>query len=214
MEVRVSARCTRWIAGWTLALAAAGVAAGPAEDYQRGLLAYQRGDVAAAMAALKPPAASGHAPSQALLAFILDRADFTDEAVRLYLLAAVQDDPEAIAALGGLYLTGRGVAKDEKRGWAHFSKAAELGHEKAIQAVADRYLKQWPAASGPDEAEAQKALRRAAEKGYLPAVDALAKAYVNGGLGLQADATQAQQWQSRAAELRRQRGLPIPKART
>lgn len=166
------------------------------------------------MTALKPPAASGHAPSQALLAFILDRADFLDEAIRLYLLAAAQDDAEAIAALGGLYLTGRGVAKDEKRAWAHFSKAADLGHEKSIQAMADRYLKQWPATSGPEEAEAQKALRRAAEKGYLPAVDALAKAYGSGGLGLQADATQAQQWQSRATELRRQRGLPVPKART
>ena len=104
----MSASSVRWAVAGVLALAAAMAQAGPEEDYQRGLLAFHRGDVTGAMSALKPAAAAGHAPSQTLLAYILDRADFIDEAARLYLLAADQDDPEAVAALGGLYLTGRG----------------------------------------------------------------------------------------------------------
>jgi TPR repeat protein len=113
----------------------------PAEDHQRGVQAYRRGDVVGAIAALRPPAQAGHAPSQTLLAFILDRADFADEAARLYQAAAAQDDPEGHAGLANAYLTGRGIAKDEKRAWQHFSKAAELGHLSSIEVVANAHAK-------------------------------------------------------------------------
>jgi len=110
-----------------LALPMAATAA-PADDHQRGLTAYQRGDVVAAMAALRPAAKAGHAPSQSLLAFILDKADFVDEAAALYRAAAAQNDAEGHAGLANAYLSGRGVAKDEKLAMLHFSKAADLGH--------------------------------------------------------------------------------------
>jgi TPR repeat protein len=112
--------------------------AGPLEDHQRGMQAYQRGDVVAAMAALRPAAKAGHAPSQTMLAFILDKADFVEESVALYRAAAEHNDAEGHAGLGNAYLTGRGVAKDEKQALRHFSKAAELGHaaSKAIVARA------------------------------------------------------------------------------
>lgn len=113
------------------------VMAAPADDHQRGLLAYQRGDVVAAMAALRPAAKAGHAPSQSLLAFILDKADFVDEALALYRAAAAQNDAEGHAGLGNAYLGGRGVAKDEKQAMRHFSKAADLGHV-ASQAIVAR----------------------------------------------------------------------------
>lgn len=112
-----------------------------ADDHQRGVQAYRRGDVVAAIAALRPPAQAGHAPSQTLLAFILDRADFADEAARLYQAAAAQDDPEGHAGLANAYLTGRGIAKDEKRAWQHFSKAAALGHLGSIEVVANAHAK-------------------------------------------------------------------------
>jgi TPR repeat protein len=109
--------------------------AGPAEDHALGLKAYQQGDVVAAMALLRGPAKAGHAPSQALLAFLLDRADYVDEAARLYRAAAEQNDPEGHAGLANAYLTGRGLAKDEKAARLHFSKAAELGHLGSRQAL-------------------------------------------------------------------------------
>ena len=135
----------RTLAPCLLALVAACVgldaAGAPADDHQRGEQSYRRGDVVGAIAALRPPAQAGHTPSQTLLAFILDRADFADEAARLYQAAAAQDDPEGHAGLANAYLTGRGIAKDEKRAWQHFSKAAELGHAASIEAVANAYAK-------------------------------------------------------------------------
>ncbi|MDH4288333.1 MAG: hypothetical protein OEV65_06300 [Aquincola sp.] len=123
-------------------IAIAGTArAAPADDHQRGLQAYRRGDVAGAMAALRPAAQAGHAPSQTMLAFILDRADFAEEAARLYQDAAAQGDAEGHAGLANALLVGRGIAKDEKRAWQHFSKAAELGHAAAIDVVATAYAK-------------------------------------------------------------------------
>ena len=123
------------------ALQCAAAPASPEDEHRRGLQAYHRGDVSTAMSLLRGPAAAGHAPAQALLAFILDRADFADEALRLYRAAAAQGDAEAHAGLANLLLTGRGIAKDEKQALEHFSKAAALGHVPAIQVLADAHLK-------------------------------------------------------------------------
>lgn len=123
-----------WLSA-AMCCAAAWAAAAPADDHQRGVLAYQRGDVVAAMAALRPAAQAGHAPSQVLLAFILDRGDFPDEAARLYRQASEQGDAEGHAGLANLLQTGRGIAKDEKAAREHFSKAAALGHAGAAQAL-------------------------------------------------------------------------------
>ena len=142
------------------------VLATAADDHRRGLQAYQRGDVVAAMAALRGAAAAGHAPAQSLLAFILDRADFAAEALQLYRSAAAQDDAEGHAGLALMALTGRGIAKDENLALQHFSKAADLGHAASIQALAGAYLKNQLGldAEGRDATAALHALRRAAEQ--------------------------------------------------
>ena len=115
--------------------------AAPEDEHRRGLEAYHRGDVATAMSVLRAPAKAGHAPSQSLLAFMLDRGDFVEEAAALYRQAAAQDDTDALYALANFHLTGRGVANDEKQALALFSKAAELGHAPSIQVLADAKAK-------------------------------------------------------------------------
>lgn len=196
-----------------LGLSAAGYAA-PQDDYRSGLQSYQRGDVVAAMAVLRQGAAAGHAPSQALLAFIMDRADFVDEAARLYRSAADQADAEGLAGLANLQMTGRGVAKDEKQALQAFSKAAQQGHALAIRVVADAHLSGRFAGIelARDDAAASAAIRRAAEQDYLPAVDALAQAHGSGAFGIAVDAVQATRWRERAAELRRRSGAAPVKA--
>ena len=166
---RSSVDVRHWWMAPLLALALLGAAfdtrGAPADDHQRGLHAFRRGDVVAAIAALRPPAQAGHAPSQTLLAFILDGADLADEAARLYQAAAAQDDAEGHAGLANAYLTGRGVAKDEKRAWQHFSKAAELGHAASMEVVASAYAKgQFGQAVDPGKAQQwrQRAARPAA----------------------------------------------------
>jgi TPR repeat protein len=125
-----------WLSGllWASSLQAA-----PVDDHQRGLQAWQRGDVASAMRALRPAADAGHVRSQTLLAFILDQAGFADEATRLYQAAAAQGDAEGHAGLAAAYQGGRGIAKDEKQAALHFSKAAELGHVPSMAVLARAY---------------------------------------------------------------------------
>jgi TPR repeat protein len=128
----------RW--WWALiVLWASALHAAPADDHQRGLQAWQRGDVATAMRALRPAADAGHVPSQTLLAYILDQAGFADEATRLYKAAAEQGDAEGHAGLAAAYQGGRGIAKDEKQAGLHFSKAAELGHAPSMAVLARAY---------------------------------------------------------------------------
>lgn len=134
-----------WIACVVIGAAVSTADAAPAEDHhdrhdhQRGLQAYQRGDVVAAMRELRPAADAGHLPSQTLLAFILERAGYADESARLYQAAAERGDAEGHAGLAAALITGRGIAKDEKRAWLHFSKAAEQGHLPSIDTLAQAY---------------------------------------------------------------------------
>lgn len=181
--------------------------ASPDDDFRRGQLAYQRGDFAAAMSGLRAPADAGHAASQTLLAYILDHADFPDQAFGLYTRAAAQGNADAHAGLANLFMIGRGIAKDEKKALVHFSKAADLGHAQSILVLADAHLKGLLGLGGEprDNAMVLAALRRAAEIGHVPSAQALANAYRDGDLGVAADAAQAAQWQSRITELRRQR---------
>jgi uncharacterized protein len=219
--VRVRKTVLRVLTALTLlACAAASHAAAGAEgagdwaqQHQRGLLALQRGDVAAAMAALRGPAQAGHAASQSLLAFILDRADFTAEAARLWRDAAAKGDAEAHAGLGALYQSGRGVAKDEKRALWHFSEAAARGHAAATELVALAWLQgQLGADAAAEPAAARAALLRAAEQGHLASADALSGGYRTGRFGLPVDEAQAQAWQTRAAQWRQQRAAAPAKA--
>lgn len=182
--------------------------AAPADDHARGVAAYNRGDVVAAMSALRAPAKAGHAPSQVFLAFILDRADFVDESFALYRDAAAQGDSAGLAGLANAYLTGRGIAKDEKAALQHFSKAAERGHALSVEIVAEAHLKGQLGLAGAPDAQVLAAVRRAAEQGHLPSIDALAQAHASGRWGLPADAAQATTWRQRGAELRAQRAAP------
>jgi TPR repeat protein len=182
------------------------------EDFRRGQTAYQRGDFASAMHTLRAPAKAGHGPSQTLLAYILEQADFAEEAARLYESASAQGDPDAHAGLANLYLTGRGIAKDEKKALAHFSKAAERGHAGAALVLAEVHLKGlWGlGAEVRDDSRTLAVLNRAAELGHLPSAEALARAHREGGWGLHPDAAMAATWQARIAELRRQRAGAAP----
>ena len=130
--------------GWSLLLACAAAVAAPADDHQRGMQAWQRGDVVAAMSELRRAADAGHVPSQTMLAFILDRAGYVDESARLYRAAAERGDAEGHAGFAAALLGGRGLAKDEKLAWQHFSKAAELGHVPSIDLLAQAYRSGQP----------------------------------------------------------------------
>lgn len=170
-----------------------GVWAAPEDDFRAGSQAFREGDVVQAMAVLKKSADAGHAPSQSLLAYILDKAEFNDEAIAYYRKAAAQGDAEGEFGLGSMYAAGEGVKRDpaEARKW--IARAAEKGHAAAINALAEAYIK---GGLGVDEkqrsgAEALVWVRRAADSGYVPAMEQLAVAYRTAAYGLAVDSTQA-----------------------
>ena len=114
--------------------------AAPEDDYRLGADAYRAGDVVRAMALLKTSADAGHAPSQSLLAYILDQAEFNEEAFAYYRKAAAQGNADGEYGLGSMYAVGEGVKRDpaEARKW--ITRAAERGHAAAINSLAQAYI--------------------------------------------------------------------------
>lgn len=186
-------------------LLAGGAFAAPEDDYQAGLKSYRNGDIVGAMTPLRQASLEGHAKAQALLAEILDRTDFDDDAIALYRKSAAQGDLDGMFGLGVMTVSGEGTKKDVLGGRSWILKAAEAGHVLAINAIAQGYLKGELGFTEVDRntPESLRWVKRAAENDYLPAIDALAAAYSSGNaFGLPVDRALAEQYQAQANRIR------------
>jgi len=157
-----------WIAFVLLVLAAAGVSAGPQEDYEKGSDAYLKGDVVHAMGLLEASAAEDYAPAQVLLAEILDKAEEDERALELYTAAAANGSAEAELGLGGMYASGEGVERDYDQARMWITRSAEQGHGPAMVLLAVAYQKGGLGLEA-DPDKAQEWLEKAAASGYEPA---------------------------------------------
>lgn len=181
------------------------VLAGADEDYQAGVKSFRDGDVVGAMTPLRAASLAGHAKAQALLAEILDRTDFDEDAIALYRKSAAQGEPDGMFGLGVMVAAGEGTKKDVQAGREWILKAAEKGLALAVNVIAQAYLK---GELGYNEAdrntpEALIWIKRAASNEYLPAIDALVAAYTTGsGLPVEMDRMQAEQYQAQANRIR------------
>jgi uncharacterized protein len=186
------------------ALFAAVAIAGPDDDYRAGLAAYKGGDMTGAMSRLKKPADQGYAPAQALLADILDKADFNDEAVAYYRKAADQGHPDGEYGLGTMYAAGEGVKRDLATARTWITRAAEKGHAQAINTLAQAYMTGGLALDESSRAGSAglQWVRRSADYGFLPSLEYLANAYRTGALGLAIDVKQAEALEARVRSLR------------
>lgn len=61
------------------------------------------------------------------------------KALQWYREAARQDHPEALCALGRLYLDGKGTSRDPDAGIEYLQRSSDLGHRPASLELADRY---------------------------------------------------------------------------
>lgn len=171
------------------------------EDFVNGYAAYQEGDLIRAMSLLKKAADDGHAAAQAGFAYILDKSDEDEEAVRYYRLSAEQGHVDGMYGLGSMYLMGEGVAQDlaEARKW--IEKAAAGGGEQAIRVLAEGYAHGGLGLSDAERTSERGApwIKLAAEQGYLPMMEFLASLYEKGGMGLQPNAEEAAKLRARIA---------------
>lgn len=189
---------------WILSFSAYALA-GAEEDYQAGLKSFRDGDVVGAMVPLRGASLAGHAKAQALLAEILDRTDFDEDAIALYRKSAEQGEPDGMFGLGVMIASGEGTKKDLLAGRNWIFKAAEKGQPMAINVIAQAYLKGELGYTEADRnsPEALAWVKRAAASDYLPAVDALAAAYATGsGLSVAVDRALADQYQAQANRIR------------
>lgn len=161
--------------GLWLCVAYSGAAlAGPEEDYEKGYDAYRRDDVMAAMRFLRAAADEGHAPSQALLGYLLDRAEENEAAFAFYDEAARQGNADGMYGLGTLYLNGEGIEQSNEMAVMWITRAAEAGHDGATMALAKAYL-DGSLGLSPSRERAIEWLERSAERGYEPAKERLSR---------------------------------------
>lgn len=179
--------------------------ADPADDYTLGAKRYRDGDMMGAMAPLKAAADAGHAEAQALYGDILDKAEMDEDAVDYLTRAAAQGNADGQYGLAVMLIAGEGIERDPARAATLLRAAARQDAPLAINALAQAFLRADTELGAADKtsAEARQIITRAAELGYLPAIDALADAFERGAFGLSPDPAKAAQWRDRAAEARR-----------
>jgi uncharacterized protein len=84
-------------------------------------------------------AEQGYAEAQNSLGSIYQEEKNYVEAKSWYELASEQNHPMATTSLGLLYDLGLGVPQDRKKGFEFYSKAANLGHGRAMWNIANMY---------------------------------------------------------------------------
>lgn len=201
----------RWRLGAGLAalLMATAVQAGPEEDYQAGLAANKAGDLVGAMVPLKRAADAGHAKAQALYGSILDQAELNEEALGYLRKAAAQGDADGEYALAAMLIAGDGTPKNPAEGARLLRAAAAQGHPAAINVLAQAYIDsdERLGAADPQAPEARDWVSKAAEGGYLPAMDALAAAQKSGRFGFSVDPAAARKWSDQARQVRAKKAV-------
>lgn len=119
-----------------------------------------------------------------------------DEAAKYYKLAAEKGDATAQTKLGIMYTEGKGVeAKDAKKAFEWFEKAAKAGAPAAMYSVANSYEKGEGTAANPKEAV--KYLTAAGVGGFGPAMRDLGVRYRD-GKGVMKDLLVANTWLQKA----------------
>lgn len=189
--------------------------AGPEEDFRNAEAMYLRGDFMGALPLLRGTADRGYAPSQVLLAEILDRAEFNEEAMIYYRKAAEQGSAAGEYGLGSMYESGEGVKKDPQQAYFWYTRSAERGHAPAILALANAYImaSRGKAEAPRDAARAGLWIQKAGELDFAPAVETLATAYREGGFGIAPDAARAAEFAARLAALKKRSGTEARKGK-
>lgn len=176
--------------------------AGPAEDHAEGTRHNARGDVVAAMPLFRRAADAGHSGAQAALADLLQKADFSVEAIAYFRKSAEQGNIEGQYGLAAMLAMGEGTGQNLSEARKYFTAAAEKGHQPSINELASSYL---TGGLGIEESErkgpeALRWIRLSAENGFRPSMEALSKAYRAGDYGLVTDTKLAEAWADKASK--------------
>jgi len=187
-----------FVGGVVLAFSVCGA---PQEDYNAGRKAYLAGDVVSAMTPLRRAADAGYAPAQSLYGYILEKAEYNEEAAQYFRRAAEQGDPDGQYGLGILYATGEGVARDAGAAREWLERAGRQGHGLAVVALSQAFLSgRLGFKTDPADAAGLGWVRKAGELDSIPALSYLAQGYRSGAFGAP-DFKEAERLDARIREL-------------
>ena len=165
-------------------LFATNVLAAALDDFNAGRKAYLAGDVVAAMTPLRRAADAGYAPAQSLYGYILEKAEYNEEAAQYFRRAAEQGDADGQYGLGILYAAGEGVARDAGTARDWLERAGNQGHALAVVALSQAFLSgRLGFKTDPADAGGVGWVRKAGELDSIPALAYLAQGYRSGAFG-------------------------------
>jgi hypothetical protein len=171
------------------------------EDFQQGRQLYLKGDLVTAMPILKRAADAGHAGAQSLYGYILNKSEYTDDAVLYFRRAAEQGDADGQYGLGALYASGEGVSRDPVAARQWLERAGAQRHPQAVIVLSQAFLgSSLGFRRDPADAGGLAWVAMAAELGSIPALDYLAKGYRSGAFGAP-DVALAERMEARIREL-------------
>ncbi|MDA9224707.1 sel1 repeat family protein [Tateyamaria sp.] len=167
-----------------------------AQDFDKGVGAYDAGDYATALQEFRPLAEQGDADAQYNLGFMYSEGkgvpqDYA-EAVKWYRLAAEQGHAEAQNKLGTRYDNGMGVPQDYAEAVKWYRLAAEQGNALGQNNLGFMYSEGKGVPQ--DIAEAVKWWRLAVEQGQAAAQYNLGVSYLKGEGSLRKDNSLAYMW--------------------
>jgi hypothetical protein len=171
-------------------------------DFDRGLAAYNAGDVATALSEWKSSAEEGDADAQFGLGVLYEEGKGVQlddrEAAKWHSLAAQQGHIGAQYNLGVMYANGRGVPKDDSEAFKWLVKSADQGDAATEFAVAVMYHN----AQGITQSnmEAVRWYTKAANQGHAEAQYNLGQLNRKGGGGIVRNDKEAVRWYAKAAE--------------
>jgi len=175
--------------------------AAPQDDYSAGRKAYLAGDVVSAMTPLKRAADAGYAPAQSLYGYILDKAEYNEEAAQYFRLAAEQGDADGQNGLGILYASGEGVGRDPAAARAWLERAGNQDHGLAVVALSQAFLTgRLGFKTDPADTAGLGWVRKAGAFDSIPALTYLAQGYRSGAFGA-LDPKAAERLEARIREL-------------
>jgi hypothetical protein len=169
-------------------------------EWDKGVTAYESGDLATALREFRPLAKQGVAVVQSLLGWMYEKGQGVSQdyktAVKWYRLAAEQGDADAQYNLGVMYQKGQGVPQDYKTAVKWHRLAAKQGIASAQHNLGVMYEGGWGVLK--DDKTAVKWYRLAAEQGDADAQYNLGAMYDN-GQGVPQDNIYAHMWWDIAA---------------
>ena len=125
------------------ALLSVSVSAAYAQDYDKGLVAYNTGDYQTALKEILPLADGGNARAQYLIGLMYGWGDGVlqnyIEAVKWYRLSADQGQADAQTTLGGMYADGKGVIQSYAEANKWYRLSADQGESIAQLRLAGNY---------------------------------------------------------------------------